>query len=36
MKTKNIRIWESTHERLKELSKEKKQDMTIVLDDLVK
>lgn len=36
MKTTNIRIYEETHKRLQKLAKERRQQLIVVLDELVK
>lgn len=35
MKTTNVRIYEITHKRLKELSKKRRQSIIVVLDEIV-
>jgi phage-related protein len=35
MKTVNIRVYETTHKRLRELAQKKRQQMIVALDDLI-
>ncbi len=36
METTNIRVYKDTHERLKEIAKQKRQTLLVVLDELSK